>query len=144
AGNVETSQRIVDVLYGALAGVKGLEVLEREYPLRVSRYSVRRGSGGRGRRRGGDGVVREIVFSSDCDVTILSDRRKFAPYGLRGGAPGLRGRNTLVRRGHLVRLPSKVAFRAVSGDALRIETPGGGGYGGRRSRRRSAPEHMEG
>ena len=195
AGNVETSQRIVDVVYGALSKVPGLgvpaassgtmnnvsmggvdprtgqpftyyetiaggmgarpgldglsavhthmtntmntpvEVIEKQYPLRVVRYAVRRGSGGRGRRRGGEGLVREMELLSDADVSILSDRRVRAPYGLRGGGPGKTGVNTLVRGVKLCTLPSKVSLRCREGDRIRIETPGGGGIG--RSRRRT-------
>jgi N-methylhydantoinase B len=190
-GNVETSQRIVDVLLRALAralprripaassgtmnnlsfggldprtgehfayyetiaggmgarpgsdGLSGVhthmtnslntptEALESAYPVRVRRYSLRRGSGGAGRFRGGDGIVREIEFLTEVRGSILSDRRRFAPYGLQGGRPGRRGRNALApgSGSRLVTLPSKTAFRAPAGSVLRIETPGGGGWG---------------
>jgi N-methylhydantoinase B len=190
AGNVETSQRIVDVLLRALAralpgripaassgtmnnlsfggfdprtgqhfayyetiaggmgarpasnGLSGIhthmtnslntpvEALESAYPVRVRRYSLRRGSGGAGRFRGGDGIVREIEFLTEVRGSILSDRRRFAPYGLKGGKPGRTGKNELRlhdKRG--VKLPSKTAFSAPAGSVLRIETPGGGGWG---------------
>ncbi|MFN7953369.1 MAG: hydantoinase B/oxoprolinase family protein [bacterium] len=191
AGNVETSQRIVDVVLGALAralpgrvpaasagtmnnlaigssgaggrapafayyetiaggmgarpGLDGLcavqthmtntrntpiEALEHAYPLRVTEYRVRRGSGGAGAARGGDGVVREIEALSAMTATLVSERRASAPYGLAGGAPGARGRNTLVRRGGSPRsLPAKRTLELEPGDRLRIETPGGGGFG---------------
>jgi N-methylhydantoinase B len=189
AGNVETSQRIVDVLLGALAracperipaasqgtmnnltlggwdplrrrpftyyetiaggsgamaGEDGaaavhthmtntlntpVEALESAYPVRVVEYSIREGSGGEGRWRGGDGVVREIELLTEADVTILSDRRKHAPYGLAGGRPGKRGRNILIRSHRRERLPGKGTLRGRAGDRIRIETPGGGGYG---------------
>lgn len=189
AGNVETSQRVVDVVYGALSRVPGLdvpaassgtmsnlsvggvnprtgrpftyyetiaggmgarpgldglsavhthmtntmntpvEVIEKEYPLRVTGYAVRRGSGGRGRRRGGEGLAREMELLSDAEVSILSDRRASAPYGLEGGGPGKSGVNTLVRGAKRSRLPSKVSLRGRAGDRIRIETPGGGGHG---------------
>jgi N-methylhydantoinase B len=102
-----------------------VEALERFYPLRVRRYAVRRGSGGAGRYRGGDGIVKDFAFLTPTDVTILSDRRRRGPYGLAGGSPGKPGRNTLNGKN----LPSKVRFHAGAGDVLRIESPGGGGFG---------------
>ena len=183
AGNVETSQRITDVLLGALAqavperipaasqgsmnnlsfggagfawyetiaggmgasahadGQSGVhthmtnswntpvEAFEQAFPVLVRAYHIRRGSGGRGRHRGGDGLVREFEFRAPAEVTILSDRRVRAPYGLAGGEPGKRGRNLLMRHGRRRSLPGKVRFDAEAGDRLRIETPGGGGYG---------------
>lgn len=189
AGNVETSQRIVDVLFKALAkalpgripaassgtmnnlsfggidprarepfayyetiaggmgarptldGLSGvhthmtnslntpIEALEAAYPVRVRRYSLRRGSGGAGRHRGGDGIVREIEFLADVRGSILSDRRRFRPYGLAGGRPGKPGKNRLVIAGRILELPSKASFEARRGSILRIETPGGGGWG---------------
>ena len=189
AGNVETSQRIVDVLLGALAkaipdripaassgtmnnvaiggydpstgrsfayyetigggmgasrflpGLGGvhthmtnslntpLEALENYLPLRIRRYALRKGSGGAGRMRGGDGIIREYEFAAPANVTIMSERRKFAPYGLQGGRPGKTGRNTLFSGGKAVRLKSKANFGVQAGDVLRIESPGGGGYG---------------
>jgi N-methylhydantoinase B len=187
-GNVETSQRIVDVLlralaraapdripaascgsmnnvalgaagfayYETLAGGAGagpggpglsavhthmtntmntpVEALEAYYPLRVRRYAVRRGSGGAGRNRGGDGVVREIEFTSRAHVTLLSERRHVPPWGLAGGGPGRPGRDWLVRDGRKRRIAPKATLDVRPGDRLRIETPGGGGYG--RPRRR--------
>ena len=104
-----------------------IEALEHFYPVRVRRYAVRRGSGGQGRFRGGDGIVKEIEFLTEAEVTILSDRRRRGPYGLAGGKPGKPGRNRLNGR----KLPSKVRFQVRTGDVLTIETPGGGGYGQR-------------
>ncbi len=184
AGNVETSQRLVDAVLGALeqalpgeipagssgtmnnvsfggrdprdgrlygyyetiaggmgawAGGHGLsgvhthmtnsrntpvEALERQYPVRIAAYRLRRGSGGDGRWRGGDGVVREYEFLGDASVAILSERRLLAPRGVGGGLPGAKGRNTLNGRP----LPSKGSLDVRRGDRLRIETPGGGGY----------------
>lgn len=183
AGNVETSQRITDVVLGAMAqaaparipaasqgsmnnvsfggagfawyetiaggmGASALapgqsavhthmtnswntpiEAFEHAYPVRVRRYSVRRGSGGMGRNHGGDGIVRELEFLAPAEVTVLSDRRLVAPYGLAGGQPGSPGRNTLIRNSKPRRLPGKVRLDALPGDLLRIETPGGGGFG---------------
>jgi N-methylhydantoinase B len=189
-GNVETSQRIVDVLYKCLAkalpdripsasqgtmnnvtfggidprthgpfayyetvcggmgarpgmnGISGIhthmtnsmntpiEAFEHDYPIRVVRYSLRRGSGGMGRHRGGDGVVREIQFLTRAQVTVLSDRRKIAPYGLQGGQPGTPGRNRILRHeGGSETLSSKCTAWLEPGDVLSIETPGGGGWG---------------
>lgn len=178
AGNVETSQRIVDVVFGALRkalpgvipaasqgtmnnfsfggsgfayyetiaggmgarpgahGVSGvhthmtntlntpIEAFEHAYPVRVVEYRLRRGSGGKGRWRGGDGIVREFEFLAPADASIVSDRRKTRPYG---SPPGKPGRNRLNGK----TLPGKVNFRVRPGDRVRIETPGGGGLGGR-------------
>jgi N-methylhydantoinase B len=188
-GNVETSQRIVDVLFGALsqalpdlapaasqgtmnnlamggldsrrrrsfayyetmgggmgarpsrAGASGLhdhmsntlntpvEALESSYPVRVVRYLLRRGTGGGGWVAGGDGLQRDLEFLEPAEVTILSERRSFAPYGLAGGQPGARGENVLVRAGREQVLPGKVQFGAQPGDILSLRSPGGGGYG---------------
>ncbi len=188
-GNVETSQRITDVLLGALAqaapsripaassgtmnnlslggwdplrgsafayyetiaggmgaGPSGgghsaththmtnswntpVEALEHQYPLRVRAYRIRTGSGGRGERRGGDGIVRELEFLVPAHATILSDRRRRGPYGLGGGEPGKPGRNSIFRRGRRIPVPGKAAFEVRAHDILRIETPGGGGWG---------------
>jgi N-methylhydantoinase B len=188
-GNVETSQRIVDVLFKALAqavpervpaasqgsmnnltvggtdprtgrefayyetvaggmgarpgapGVSGVhthmtnslntpaEALEYAYPLRVRAYGLRRGSGGRGARRGGDGVVREIETLVEARMSLLADRRTRAPYGLGGGGEGRRGRDSIVRGGRRTGIESKGSWDLRPGDRVRIETPGGGGHG---------------
>ena len=194
-GNVETSQRIVDVVLGALsqampgkipaasygtmsnltlggtdprtgsgfayyetiAGGMGarpaadgldathchmtnslntpIEAFEHTYPFRVRRYAVRRGSGGIGRFRGGDGIVREIEALCPAEVTILSDRRRHAPYGLEGGEPGKVGRNVLIMPDGTEReLGGKASVSVEAGTVVRVETPGGGGYGSPRSR----------
>ena len=106
------------------------EVLEHAYPVRVRRYTLRRGSGGAGRWRGGEGIVREIELLTDAQVGLLSDRRKFGPYGLAGGSAGARGRNTLIVNGRERALASKCTFYAPKGAVIRVETPGGGGWGG--------------
>ncbi len=172
-GNVETSQRIVDVLLGALGrvaasqgtmnnvtfgdesfgyyetlgggagasrdadGASGVhthmtnsritdpEILEARYPVRVREFSLRPGSGGRGRHRGGDGLVREIEVLSPMKVTVLSQRRLKRPFGLEGGEPGAAGRNVLG--GQDVGPIAERNLRA--GQSFRIETPGGGGFG---------------
>ena len=189
AGNVETSQRIVDVLLRALAkalpyripaassgtmnnlsfggidprtggpfayyetigggmgarptanGLSGvhthmtnslntpIEALETAYPVRVRRYSLRHGSGGAGQFRGGDGIIREIEFLTDVRGSILSERRRFQPYGLAGGKPGKAGRNELILPSRVLKLSSKAVFNAPRGTILRIATPGGGGWG---------------
>ncbi len=182
-GNVETSQRVVDVLLGAFSrmlpekavaasqgtmnnislGAEGfayyetigggagasadrdgasgvhthmtnsmntpVEVIERQLPILITRYELREGSGGEGKRRGGDGLVREYFFLGPARVSILSERRKFPPYGIFGGKPGKPGRNLLLSKGRIKELPSKVNFKIKEGEVLRIETPGGGGYG---------------
>ena len=190
-GNVETSQRITDVLLGALAeacpdrvpaasqgtmnnltvggtdpergrpyayyetiaGGMGagpwgdgpsavhshmtntlntpVEALEFAYPLRVRRYEVRRGSGGKGARRGGDGVRRDLELLAPARVTLLTERRRYPPYGLEGGESGETGRN--LRRpapgAEWEELPGKCSLEMEAGEVLRIETPGGGGHG---------------
>jgi N-methylhydantoinase B len=105
------------------------EVLEHNYPVRVLRYALRKGSGGRGEFNGGEGIVREIEMLADVQVAMLSDRRKLPPYGLSGGSPGGVGKNTITIKGRVRALPSKFAFYAPAGAVLRIETPGGGGWG---------------
>ncbi|HEY2025647.1 MAG TPA: hydantoinase B/oxoprolinase family protein, partial [Gemmatimonadaceae bacterium] len=102
-----------------------VEALERSTPLRVDRYELRDGSGGGGRHRGGDGVVRAYRATEPCGVTLLTERRRHAPLGVHGGQPALRGRNLL----NGVELPPKCRVALVPGDVVTIETPGGGGYG---------------
>jgi N-methylhydantoinase B len=189
-GNVETSQRIVDVLLRALAqavpdripaaasgtmnnltiggidprtgepftyyetiaggmgarpgkpGVSGVhthmtnslntpaEALEYAYPLRVRSYSLRSGSGGEGKFHGGEGIIREIEVLTDCEVTLLADRRSRGPWGLSGGADGAAGKTSIVHRnGSLESMPGKFSTRLHKGERVRIETPGGGGWG---------------
>ena len=105
------------------------EALEYSYPLRVTRYSCRRGSGGKGKHQGGDGLVREIELLADAQVTLLADRRRLPPWGLAGGEPGACGVTILVHENVETRLPGKCSVGAVKGDVIRIETPGGGGWG---------------
>jgi N-methylhydantoinase B len=102
-----------------------VEALELQYPLRVERYGLRLGSGGAGRQRGGDGVVRELRVLEDCRLSIISERRAHTPHGERGGSPGAPGRNLLNGES----LPAKVARDLAAGDVVTIETPGGGGWG---------------
>jgi N-methylhydantoinase B len=189
-GNVETSQRIVDVLLRALAqavphripaaasgtmnnltiggidprtggpfayyetiaggmgarpskdGVSGVhthmtnslntpaEALEYAYPLRVRRYALRHGSGGAGKHRGGDGIVREIEVLTEAEVTLLSERRARGPWGLANGESGAAGVTTVIRvDGSEEKLPAKFNVRLRKGERVRVETPGGGGWG---------------
>jgi N-methylhydantoinase B len=113
------------------------EALEYAYPLRVRAYAVRKNSGGRGARRGGDGVVREIETLVAARVSLLADRRRRAPYGLAGGEDGTPGRDTIVRDGKEERISAKGSWELKAGDRVRIETPGGGGYGKKAGRRKS-------
>jgi len=183
-GNVETSQRIVDVMLGALdralpgklpaasqgtmnnltfgwrgktyyetiAGGSGggpegpgvsaihthltntrntpIEALENTAPVIVRQLAVARGTGGNGKYRGGDGCRKEVEFLEPCVINLLAERRKRAPYGLSGGAPGAPGKDEIVRGGVATPLDSgRLNFDAWPGDRLRVRTPGGGGYG---------------
>jgi 5-oxoprolinase (ATP-hydrolysing) len=184
-GNVETSQRVVDVVLGAIgaaaasqgtmnnflfgrpavngkagfgyyeticggsgatpntAGADAVhthmtntritdpEVLEDRYPVRLRQFSIRRGSGGEGRFHGGDGIVREFEFLDALEVSMLTNRRTTAPFGLFGGEAGERGRNLLRRAGESdwTELPSAATIEVQRGDVVRLETPGGGGCG---------------
>jgi 5-oxoprolinase (ATP-hydrolysing) len=113
-----TNTRITDV-----------EIMERRYPVIVNRFQIRRNSGGKGKFRGGDGVVREIQFLARMQVGILSERRAFRPYGMAGGKPGKRGKNFLVKDGIEVNIGGKNLCDVQNGDRIIIYTPGGGGYG---------------
>jgi N-methylhydantoinase B len=109
-----------------------IEALEYAFPFRVTQYRLRPGSGGRGRHRGGDGIIRELELLTGVDATILSDRRRIPPYGIAGGEPGKSGRTTVINGRRRRRLNSKQRFRVEAGERLRVETPGGGGWGPRR------------
>jgi len=194
AGNVETSQRIVDVVLGALAkaiperipaaaqgtmnnvifggesadgdewlyyetlaggmgahaGGDGLsavqchmtntknssiEVLEMHYPLQVQEYAVRCGSGGAGQYQGGNGLIRQWLIRRDCSVSLLSERRRTSPYGLQGGDAAAVGINRLCRDGEWQLLAAKGSWQLKAGDIIRIETPGGGGFGVEKKKR---------
>ncbi|MDP7034969.1 MAG: hydantoinase B/oxoprolinase family protein [Planctomycetota bacterium] len=177
-GNVETSQRIVDVLLGALGlaaasqgtmnnllfgdatfgyyetiaggagagegfeGASGVhthmtntrltdaEVLEARYPVRVCRFGLRNNSGGAGKHPGGDGVLRELEFLAELEVSLLTQRRLTSPYGLEGGEPGAAGRNVFCPASGGKRLLDPIeSLRVGPGDRIRLQTPGGGGYG---------------
>ncbi len=113
-----------------------IEVLEHAYPVRVRRYGLRRGSGGAGKWRGGDGVVREVEMLTDVQVGLLCDRRRFGPYGLAGGNAGKTGKNMLLSGRGKKPLAAKCTFYAKAGSVVQIETPGGGGWGRKKSKRR--------
>jgi len=112
------------------------EALEYAYPLRVRKYSLRPDSGGQGQFRGGNGIVREIEVLTDAECTLLSERRQFGPYGLQGGKDGASGKASLIRKDGSARfLPGKFNVRIGKGERIRIETPGGGGWGRKREKR---------
>ena len=106
-----------------------IEALEYAYPFRMIQYAIRRGSGGAGRHRGGDGLVREIELLGDAQVTMLSDRRATRPWGLAGGEPGATGATTATVDGSEEKLPGKCTRAMKAGSRLRVESPGGGGWG---------------
>ena len=107
-----------------------IEALEQALPIRIRSYSLRSGSGGAGAFAGGEGLVREYEALTETSATILTERRESSPYGVQGGEPGGRGCNSIVRAdGSVERLPAKARIELHAGDCLRIETPGGGGYG---------------
>jgi len=188
-GNVETSQRVVDVVFGALSqiipekiqaasagtmsnvtfggthpgtntkfayyetiagGMGGrlgkdginaiqthmtntlntpVEALERELPLMINSYSIRKDSGGNGEFKGGDGIVREFQFLTEAEMTIITERRTHSPYGINGGKIGKKGINFIINEDEVKQLPAKKSFVVKPGNILRIETPGGGGWG---------------
>jgi N-methylhydantoinase B len=105
------------------------EALEYAYPLRVREYRLRKGSGGAGKQRGGDGVVREIETLVPARMSLLCDRRKRRPYGLFGGEEGAAGSNRIISKNKTLRVASKGSHELKAGDRIRIETPGGGGWG---------------
>jgi 5-oxoprolinase (ATP-hydrolysing) len=108
------------------------EVLEHRYPVRLERFAVRRGSGGAGRWRGGDGAVRELLFLAPLALSVLTQHRASGPYGVAGGEAGLPGRQRVLRAGGGVEVLGSVDGREVAaGDRLVLETPGGGGWGSR-------------
>ena len=102
-----------------------IESLEMHFPLRVHRYALRNGSGGQGLHQGGDGLVREFEFLADTSTTLITERRLNQPWGLQGGSAGQVGENTLNGEP----LPGKCQLSLKAGDKLRVETPGGGGWG---------------
>jgi N-methylhydantoinase B/oxoprolinase/acetone carboxylase alpha subunit len=109
-----------------------IEALERTFPMRIRRYSIRRGSGGAGLAPGGDGIIKEWEVLEDCTLSLITERRVSRPWGLAGGEPGSPGENWLLPGGDEARaepLPDKATVRLAAGDVLRMLTPGGGGWG---------------
>jgi N-methylhydantoinase B len=106
-----------------------IEALERELPIIIKSYSIRQSSGGTGKYKGGNGIVREFKFLTNTEVTIITERRLNAPYGINGGNPGTKGINFLITEKGKELLPPKKTFKVKPGNILRIETPGGGGWG---------------
>ena len=102
-----------------------IESLEAHYPLRIEQYEIRKNSGGAGMNRGGEGVIRSYRFLEGATITLLTERRSYAPWGLSGGQEGAAGKNYL----NATLLPPKISKNVLAGDLLCIETPGGGGYG---------------
>ena len=109
-----------------------VEAFERAFPMRVLRYGLRRGSGGAGRHPGGDGIERDLLVLEDVTVSLITERRTSAPWGLAGGGPGAVGEGWLLPQADEARaqpLPDKCTVRLQAGDVLRMRTPGGGGWG---------------
>jgi len=108
------------------------EVLESRYPVRLDSFSIRKNSGGKGKHKGGDGVIRRIRFNEPMQAAILSNHRRIAPFGLNGGEPGQLGRNLVERKnGKVEELHATASMQLEAGDTVVIETPGGGGCGQR-------------
>nr|CAB3264567.1 5-oxoprolinase [Phallusia mammillata] len=106
------------------------EILERRYPVVLKRFELNPGTGGRGKYRGGDGVIREILFRKDLLLSVLCERRVFPPYGMNGGEPGALGSNLLLRhKGPIVNMGGKNSVAVRANDVFRLQTPGGGGFG---------------
>jgi N-methylhydantoinase B len=106
-----------------------VEALEHAYPFRITHYGIRRGSGGEGLHRGGDGLRRDLEVLVPARVALLCERRVIGPSGARGGSDGATGENVLVRDGVEERLPGKATFSVHPGDVISIRSPGGGGWG---------------
>lgn len=102
------------------------EILEKRYPVILLKFLVNRNTGGRGKYNGGDGLIRELLFRKNLVLSVLTERRVFAPYGLQGGDPGKKGKNILYKSGfHPINLGSKATYKVKPGDIFHIETPGG-------------------
>ena len=177
AGNVETSQTLIDILNGAISiqsacygtmsnitfgnknfgyyeticggegassgnngtdavhchmtntSITDAEILEWNYPVRLLKFSIRKNSGGDGKWKGGNGSIREIEFLKNLNFTILSNRRKIPPFGLKGGTKGKKGKNYLKQKKSIKLLPSSCQIKVKKGESIIIFTPGGGGYG---------------
>ncbi|XP_044745499.1 5-oxoprolinase [Coccinella septempunctata] len=110
--------------------ITDIEILEKRYPVFIRKFTLRKGSGGCGKFRGGDGVEREILFRSRVILSVLTERRVLQPYGMEGGEPGERGLNHLIRAdGRIINLGPKTSVEVQPGDVFQLHTPGGGGYG---------------
>jgi len=117
-------------LYQTNTRITDPEILERRYPVLLRRFGLRKGSGGNGKHKGGDGVIREIEPLRPLIMSILSERRTLQPYGLNGGEPAMTGKNLLVKKdGVVLNIGAKRSGSLNVGERLVIETPGGGGYG---------------
>jgi N-methylhydantoinase B len=117
-----------------------IEAIEREFPLRVVRYELAENTGGAGRHRGGNGLIRSLqLVEGSARATLLADRHTLQPPGANGGAPGARGRHTLMRRGAETPLAAKVSLELEPDDVLTVQTPGGGGYGNASCQERGGP-----
>ena len=104
--------------------------MEHRYPVRVESFEIRRGSGGKGRNRGGNGVIRRLRFLAPVQLSVLTQRRKSGPYGMAGGGEGHPGQQWIIRRDGIRETLSSVSATALQpGDTFVIETPGGGGWG---------------
>jgi 5-oxoprolinase (ATP-hydrolysing) len=118
--------------------ITDVEVVERRHPVRVREFSIRRGSGGRGTWHGGDGVVREVEFLKPLTVSLVTQHRTTRPYGMNGGEEGASGRQILIRQdGSEEDIPPSATFDVAAGERVRIETPGGGGWGEKSSNSKS-------
>jgi len=106
-----------------------VEAFEFQYPIMITQYRIRKNSGGKGIKNGGDGIIREFKLLTDAEITVISERRKIPPYGLYGGEPGEVGRNIIVSDGKEKTMSGKFHIKLKAGDRIRIETPGGGGFG---------------
>jgi len=109
--------------------ITDVEVIERRYPVKIERFEIRKNSGGNGKYKGGDGIIREFEFLKPLKVSVLTERRVFAPYGMAGGESGKKGENILITKEKKINLTSKAQFKVQKQDRLIIKTPGGGGYG---------------
>ena len=105
------------------------EIFESRLPMRLVRFAIRRGSGGQGKNRGGDGMIREIEFLKPLQISMITSRRTTSPYGTDGGDPGQSGQQFLIRDESETKLDASFSIEVQAGDRLRIETPGGGGFG---------------
>lgn len=106
-----------------------VEAMEYAYPIQVLQYAIRRDSGGNGKHNGGDGIQRDLLLLNSAQASLLTERRKGQPYGLKGGNPGASEQNIIIRNGQKIKAPDKGPINLIAGDILSIRTPGGGGFG---------------